>query len=277
MSEFDELDELDGEEEELPVEEPEEEQGEAEQEPAEQDGEEAEEEEPDEYVIDIPEPAKESPGIRALREKMKEQERELRELRAKVAPQPQQEELPPKPELWDEGIDGVHAVYDAALIEWAEKKKEFEARKAKQEEAIKAREEAFARKLQSFEEGKKRLAAPDLDEAEAFIRETLDVYQMAFVIEGAKDPARLFYTLAKYPEKARKLAAMPIAEFAREAFEMERKIKQGGKPAPERMVIGNANGSAIDNTLERLRKEAEKTGDLTKVLEYKRKLKAKAA
>jgi hypothetical protein len=44
--------------------------------------------------------------------------------------------------------------------------------------------------------------------------------------------------------------------------------------APEQIVSGNAPKSGtVDNTLERLRAEAERTGDLTKVMAYKRQQK----
>jgi hypothetical protein len=49
-------------------------------------------------------------------------------------------------------------------------------------------------------------------------------------------------------------------------------------PPPERTVKGTGRVSgSVDSTLDRLREEAARTGDLTKVMRYKAQLKKKSA
>jgi len=47
-------------------------------------------------------------------------------------------------------------------------------------------------------------------------------------------------------------------------------------PPPERVVQGNAGTSgSVDSSLDKLRAEAERTGDYTKVMRYKAQMRAK--
>jgi len=85
----------------------------------------------------------------------------------------------------------------------------------------------------------------------------------------------LVYALGKNPTKAAALGAIkdPV-EFAFAVARLEAQLKVSEKkPAtpPETRVTGNGRVSgAVDATLERLRAEAERTGDYTKVSAYKR-------
>ena len=54
------------------------------------------------------------------------------------------------------------------------------------------------------------------------------------------------------------------------------KVVRGKAPPPEKRISGGVPGvsGALDDTLERLRAEAEKTGNYSKVMAYKRQMKA---
>jgi hypothetical protein len=100
------------------------------------------------------------------------------------------------------------------------------------------------------------------------------------VLQGADNPALVIYALGKNPKKAAELAKIedPV-KFAFAVAKLEKELKVTNRkaaPAPERMVssTGRVSG-AVDSTLERLRAEAEKTGNYTKVLQYKRQKAAK--
>jgi hypothetical protein len=88
------------------------------------------------------------------------------------------------------------------------------------------------------------------------------------------------YALGKNPKRAKELAAItdPV-RFATAAGKLEAQLKVTNRPkppAPPRVVTGSAPISgSVDSNLERLRAEAEKTGDMTKVLRYKQQLRAK--
>jgi hypothetical protein len=113
--------------------------------------------------------------------------------------------------------------------------------------------------------------------------ETLNVTQQGVVLQGATNPALVVYALGKNPKRAKELAAItdPVRfAFAVAQLEMQLKVTPRTKPpAPERSLpAGTAPVSGgSDTTLERLREEASRTGDMTKVVAYKRQLAAKAA
>ena len=90
----------------------------------------------------------------------------------------------------------------------------------------------------------------------------------------------VIYALGKNVKKAQALAAIedPI-EFAFAISDLEKDLKVTKRktaPAPEKTVRGNAAVSGtVNSQLERLRAEAEKTGNYTKVAAYKAQLRAK--
>jgi hypothetical protein len=67
-------------------------------------------------------------------------------------------------------------------------------------------------------------------------------------------------------------------KFAFAVAKLEKDLKVTNRkaaPAPERMIssTGRVSG-AVDSTLERLREEAARTGDMTKVIRYKQQKQA---
>ncbi len=82
--------------------------------------------------------------------------------------------------------------------------------------------------------------------------------------------------LAKIPKKAKELADLgETVEFAFEAGFLEATVNIENRKAqvlPEKKVTGSGRISgSVDKTLDRLRSDAEKTGDYSKVFAYKRK------
>jgi hypothetical protein len=103
----------------------------------------------------------------------------------------------------------------------------------------------------------------------------LDQTQQGIIVHGSVEPTLLVYALGKNEAKAKELAAIkdPV-KFAFAVAKLEATLKvTTRKPstAPETTITGNSRPSgAIDSTLERLREEASRTGDYTKVTAYKR-------
>jgi hypothetical protein len=140
-------------------------------------------------------------------------------------------------------------------------------------------QQAWEAKVSSYNDAKAKMPVADFDDAEAFVQDTLDATQQGLLIKVAKDAPTLIYALGKNPAKATALAAIKdYAEFVAEAVRLEMSVKTTRKPAtsPEKAVnVPTGTGVAsTDNTLERLRAEAEKTGDYTKVSAYKRSKRA---
>lgn len=242
--------------------------------------------EPEDDGIELPE---EAPGwAKKLREtaeerrkRLRELERENRELKAKTAPVEEEPEIGPKPNLLDPDIDGDEELFEERLLSWHSKKRDVDAKKEARQREAEEQQKAWEAKLNSYQEAKAKLRVADFDDAEEVVQTVFNQTQQGILVHGAKDAAVLAYAIGKNPEKAKELAAIkdPIA-FAFAVSKLEETVKVSTrKPAakPEGVVVSTArNTSALDNHLERLREEAARTGDFTKVMAYRKQLKAKA-
>lgn len=217
--------------------------------------------------------------VKQLRKDYREAQRELKELKAAktVSEQPKIPEVGKEPELDDDDIDYDAGKYKAALSAWMDRKRQAE----KAVEAQKAEAEAASKqwqdKLDGYQAHKAKLKLPDYEDAEQTITESMDVTQQGIIISGADNPALVVYALGKNPDKAKELAAIkdPVKfAFAIAKLETQVKTQPKSKPAPERTVSGNAPKSgSVDSNLDRLRAEAEKTGDYSKVVAYRKQQK----
>lgn len=229
-------------------------------------------------------PENESAVIRDLRKRHREAVKKLKDLEAKVsetsgAAKPV--ELEPEPTL--ESCDWDEARFKRDLLSWQDKKRQVEqAENAKREEAEK-QQKAWDSKLEQYKTAKTSLKLPDYDDSEAVIEDALNPIQQAAIINTntPEQAAMLIYALGKNPAKLEELKKFDndpmnfIAAVTRMAMEMK-VTKSKAKPNPEKKLTGSGNLSGtVDSTLERLRAEAEKTGDYSKVRAHKEALKAK--
>jgi len=246
-----------------------------------------EESDEDEVVISIGE---ESPPqeeevrapawVRELRKSNREKERKIRELEAKLnttATETKPVAVSAKPTL--ESCDYDSDEYEQKLAEWYEQKREYDAAEASVAAQRDAEAKAWQDKLDSYAKAKASLKVRDYDEAEATALDTFDVTQQGIVLQGSDNPALLIYAIGKNAKRAKELASIndPV-KFAFAVAKLETQLKVTNRKAataPERTINsgGGRLSGAIDSTLERLRAEALKTGDLSKVMEYKRRKK----
>lgn len=236
----------------------------------------------DEPAPPEPEPTPDSNPIRQLREERRRLERENRELqeklRAKDAPPP---EIPlgVKPRLEDHDYDADK--FELALQDWFEKKRVADEKAAQAQAEARAKEEAWQARLAEYGQAKAKLKVPDYEDAEERVQSIFNLTQQGVMIDGADNPVLLVYALGKHPAKAKELAAIanPV-KFAFAVAKLETQMKTTARtrpapPAPETPVKSTAPArSAVNATLERLRDEADRTGDRTKVAAYMRQLKA---
>ena len=228
-----------------------------------------------------PDASQEAPAwVKDLRKQNREQQKRIRELeRSMQAPAAQGETNtapPKKPTLAD--VDYDTGAYEAKLDDWYKAKAAYDSQEAKRQQERDAVKGAWEAKLTGYNTAKAELKAKDFEDAEAVIADTLSTTQQGIILDGAEKPALLIYALGKNPKKAAELAAItnPVA-FAAAIGRLEASLKvTQRKPsaAPEQIPSGNAPKSgSVDNTLERLRAEAEKTGNYSKVMAYKRQAK----
>jgi hypothetical protein len=248
--------------------------------------------EPEEVIVTIgdepaPEPQDTAPApewVRELRRVNREREREIKELRdklaAKEATQPPATDPGKKPTLEDHDYDTE--AYEREITAWYERKRNADAEITRQLQAEQEQQKAWQAKLEGYGKAKAELRVPDYEEAEAVAQTTFSVPQQSIIVAGAENPALLIYAMGKSPAKAKELAAItdPVKfTFAIAKLEAQLKVTpRKAPPAPEKQIrsIGGVPMSgAVDSTLERLRDEAAKTGDMTKVIAYKRQKAAK--
>lgn len=184
----------------------------------------------------------------------------------------------PKPTL--AGCDYDEEKFATALDAWHGKKAAAD-RQREQAEAADARaRQAWQERLAVYQRAGRELKVRDFEDAEAAAQDVLSVTQQGVILSGAENPALVVYALGKTPKKAAELAAIqdPV-KFAFAVAKLETQLKVTTKraaPPPEKTVKpGGAGAAAVGNTLERLREEAARTGDMTKVLAYKRQMRDK--
>jgi hypothetical protein len=241
-------------------------------------------EEPDaeEVVVSIgeeaPPPEEHTPApewVRELRKTNRELQRQNRELQSKLQVQPT--EIKPvvigaKPKLEDHDYDADK--YEEALTGWFERKRQADDVNAKQQAEVMNQQKAWQAKLDGYGKAKAELRVRDYEDAEAVAQEVFSITQQGVILQGAENPALVVYALGKNPKKAKELAEVsdPV-KFAFAVAKLEKELKVTNRraaPAPERIVSGTGRSSgAVDSTLERLREEASRTGNMTKVIQYR--------
>ena len=219
--------------------------------------------------------------VRELRKANREKERRIRELEAKLQTTTQTENKPvalgPKPKLEEFDYDADR--FEQALDAWHERKRQHDLETEKVRQAEQQQQQAWQAKLEGYSKAKAELKVRDYEDAEAIAQEVFNVTQQGVILQGADNPALVIYALGKNPKKAADLAQIndPV-KFAFAVAKLEKELKVTNRkaaPAPERVIQGSGRVSgAVDSTLERLRAEAEKTGNYTKVLQYKRQKQA---
>ena len=213
--------------------------------------------------------------VKELRKTNRELQRQNRELQGRLQAAPPETKpvvIGNKPKLEDHDYDADK--YEEALTSWFERKRQAEEVNAKQEAEVMNQQKAWQAKLDGYGKAKAELRVKDYEDAEAVAQEVFSITQQGVLLQGADNPALVVYALGKNPAKAKELASItdPV-KFAFAVAKLEKDLKVTNRrqaPAPERIVTGTGRSSgAVDSTLERLREDAARTGNMTKVIAYK--------
>ena len=243
---------------------------------------EVEPEDTEEVVVSIgeeaPPPEEHTPApewVKELRKTNRELQRQNRELQARVQAAPPETKpvvIGNKPKLEDHDYDAD--AYEEALTSWFERKRQADEVNAKQEAEVMNQQKAWQAKLDGYGKAKAELRVKDFEDAEEVAQQVFSITQQGVLLQGADNPALVVYALGKNPAKAKELAEIkdPV-KFAFAVAKLEKDLKVTNRrqaPAPERIVTGTGRSSgAVDSTLERLREEAARTGNMTKVIQYR--------
>lgn len=241
------------------------------------------EEEPDDGSASQPKDQKDNVAWTRMR-KAEAAEKKARERIAELERklQPSEDEAPgDKPTLescgWDEEAK------DKALLEWNDKiqrKAARDAQRAQQQAQAKAEADAKAAKLEEGYKASKaewapRVGAKPYEVAEKAVASALGVDAQDILMKVAKKPAMVVYALGTRPALLEEFAKETDRDmFVARLKDMEASIKVKKKgtppPPPDRRITGSG-GSAGGSTLEKLREDAAKSGDYSKVDAFKRK------
>jgi len=224
--------------------------------------------------------------VKELRKTNRELARKLKEAETKASSQQQQQQEPEAPVLGDkptlESANYDEDEYQAALDKWYEKKQELAEYQKAQQRKLDEAKASQQKVMTDYSAAARKLKVPDFKAAEDTVIEFLSADQQGLILNGADDPAKLVYALGRSPEKLKAIASItnPVKfAFAVSKLEGEIKVSKRDKPAPETGRVKNSAGTTRENgtdkVLERLEKEADVTGDRTKIQEYKRSLKSK--
>jgi hypothetical protein len=243
---------------------------------------EEETEDTEEVVVSIgeeaPPPEEHTPApewVKELRKTNRELQRQNRELQGKLQAAPPETKpvvIGNKPKLEDHDYDADK--YEAALTDWFDRKRQADDVNAKQEAEVMNQQKEWRAKLDGYGKAKAELRVKDFDDAEEVAQQVFSITQQGVLLQGADNPALVVYALGKNPAKAKELAEIkdPV-KFAFAVAKLEKDLKVTNRrqaPAPERIVTGTGRSAgAVDSTLERLREDAARTGNMTKVIQYK--------
>lgn len=248
---------------------------------------EGDDEQEDEIVVSIgdvsPQEEERKPAakwIKEVRKLNRELARKNRELEAQLnstRTEPNPVKVVAKPTL--DGCDYDSERYEAELSAWYEQKRQADLLEAQAKEVEAQQIRKYQERLTAYGKAKAELRVRDYEEAEETVLQHLDIPQQNVIVKGAENAALVVYALGKNPAKAKELASIkdPI-DFAFAVARLEKDLKVSNRakkaPPPEKVVTGSGRISgSVDSELERLRAHAEKTGDISAVLRYKRQRK----
>ena len=239
-------------------------------------------EDTEEVVVSIgeeaPPPDEHTPApewVKELRKTNRELQRQNRELQGRLQAAPPETKpvvIGNKPKLEDHDYDADK--YEEALTNWFDRKRQADEVNAKQEAEVMNQQKAWQAKLDGYGKAKAELRVKDFEDAEEVAQQVFSITQQGVLLQGADNPALVVYALGKNPAKAKELAEIkdPV-KFAFAVAKLEKDLKVTNRrqaPAPERIISGTGRSSgAVDSTLERLREDAARTGNMTKVIAYK--------
>jgi len=242
----------------------------------ERDDEEQKAREEDEFGIDIEvegdnEPDEEPHLAKKLRAEVRERNKRIKELEARLAPKPV--DIGKKPDLWED-CEGDPDKFEADLLAWTERKRQAEQAERSQTEQQTTQQQAFEKKNIAYRANAAKMGMRDIEKYEQSVIDSLGADYLGAIVRYADDPAKVVAGLGRNSHILDKIAdeSDPVIRL-KLMFQLEKQmvIKRKGAAAPEAGTIlkGTANVSGGDKALEKLEKDAERTGDRSKLIAYK--------
>ena len=243
------------------------------------------EEPEDEFHLELEgeESPTDEPGwAKDLRQRNRDMARELDGYRKQQAPK--KVDVGARPTL--DGCDYDEDKFATELESWHDRKRQNEQVETKAQEAERVANEQLRRAETSYRAKAAAVPVKNYQDAENAVTAALTPQLQAAMISYLDDAPKIVVALHKYPAMLAKVAAEPDAVRALMMMkDMEKRIKtdvvRKAPPPPEADTIQRGSGSMAsvpaDKELAKLEKEAERTGDRTKIIAFKRAQKQKDA
>ena len=215
--------------------------------------------------------------IREMRQRFKDLRAEKiklqNELEATRRQLPQAQGAPKEPTMEDVGFDSKK--YRDAMVEYTRKVVEQEKQKSAEQKEQEEANAAWNASLQAYNTRKATIA--NFDEAEMAIDATFSPIQKGMIVSAANDAAKMMYEIGMDDNLLSELAKIKdLTKFAAKIGELNARTKKAPITKPESRVDAPSAATAMNNTVDKklaaLRDEADKTGDYTKVNQYKKML-----
>lgn len=217
------------------------------------------------------EPEPESDLVKHLRKELRRRDQQLAETRK----QPQAEEpiiVGPRPKIEDFDYDQER--FDQELDAWDERREAKRQQDARVEAGQRQQQQRWQQVQDDYQAKKAALPFADRDAAEATAFAELSEVQQAVIASTAANPALVIYAAGKNPARLAELTSVedPL-KLAYQLGKMESKMtitKRTRPPNPDTPVRGSsvAMGDSAKQ-IEKLEKEAERTGDRSKIIAFK--------
>lgn len=213
--------------------------------------------------------------VKDLRKQHRELVKQNRELAAQLqaVQAPKAQALGDKPKLADFEYDPDE--FEAALDNWHTKKRAHDDQEAQRRAAIEAQEREWSNRLAHYAKEKAEIDDPDFEEAEFNVQQLFNETQQGILLHGLETPARVISQLGRDQQAAERLSAIkdPVKfAIALADYRRDKTMTPTKKAPPPERVVSTAPVKNNSARLEQLRTEAEKTGDYSKVLAYKKQL-----
>lgn len=207
--------------------------------------------------------------------KVREENRELkRQLKQRESQQFEQQVLREKPTLDDHDYDSD--AFEQDYAQWLTEKQQVDVQVHAERQKYQQYHERYKADVDAI-----KAKAPDYDEVELSVVDVLSEQKQGLLQMLVDNPAKVVYALGKNsPAQLERLSKLDDIQFAKQIVLMEQqmssktKSRNQNKPKPKTHELEGSAGGA-DAKLESLEAQADKTGDRSAVIAYKRKMRTK--
>lgn len=216
----------------------------------------------------------ETPLVKRLRDQLRQTQRQLRTRDTAAQSDDPEPVIPARKRIEDFEYDpDKFDAYDEERANAIQAHAEWKVRQAERETA---RKRASEEQSKQVEQQRRALGVSDYEDRVNVVRDRLSDQQMALLINATDNPAKVLYALGRSEMRLDELAGIDnLAKFAARVGQLEKEIKVTKRkaPPPETQVRGATASTALatdDKYLAQLEREAERTGDRSKVIAYNR-------